>query len=247
MKRDGEIQIIPTCIPQNAEDLQAKILQVKAFSNAIHIDIDDGVFTPEISWPFQKNVSKAGNKKGSVGKMDTLDIHVVKTVDNFFMQIHLMVSDGREAGEKFIKAGAQSIILHVESAITPFAAFTDTLGAWSMLGVEEIGIALLLDTPLEKLDPLLPFCDFIHVLSVASIGAQGAMFDPRAIDRVKEIRDRFPSHAISVDGGISLDNIADLVKAGATRFAVGSAIVKASDPAKTYRELKAIAQKAQET
>jgi ribulose-phosphate 3-epimerase len=244
MKNNSTIEIIPTCVPQSAAAVRENILKIKGFSSAIHLDIDDGVFTPEASWPFNE-IPKKGSESREAGTLKrALDTSVVKTGDNFLIQVHLMVSDGRDVGENFIKAGARSIIIHVESAITPLAAFTDTLGAWSMIGVEEIGIGILLGTPLEKLDPLLPFCDFIHVLSVATIGAQGALFDPRAIDLVKEIRTRFPSHPISVDGGVSLDNIASLVKAGATRFCVGSAIAKGADAAQAYETLKTAAKDA---
>lgn len=244
MKKDFEIRITPTCVPQSVTDIRENILKIAGFAQGIHLDIDDGVFTTEVSWPFTEHSKKGSEKQGSVGEITTHDTAIVKTGDNFLLQVHLMVSDGRDIGENFIQAGARSVIMHVESAITPLAAFTDTLGAWSMLGVEEIGIAILLDTPLEKLNPLLPYCDFIHMLSVATIGSQGAAFDPRALERVKDAKKRFPSHPISVDGGVSLDNIASLVAAGATRFSVGSAIAKAADPAQAYNALKAAAQRA---
>jgi ribulose-phosphate 3-epimerase len=245
MNKSEPIQIIPTCVPQSAADIYEKILVVKSFSSALHLDIDDGKFTPEASWPFNK-MSKKGiqsreEDREVESQIKALDI----PVDNFLIQVHLMVSGGREhlrLGENFIQAGVQSVIIHCESSITPLAVFTDTLGAWSLLGVKEIGVAILLDTPLEKLDPLLPFCDFIQVLSVSSIGAQGATFDLRAIERVKELRTRFPSHPIAVDGGVSLKNIASLVQAGATRFAVGSAIAQATDQAQAYTDLKAAAE-----
>jgi ribulose-phosphate 3-epimerase len=236
MSNIKDVKIIPTCVPQSAEDARAHMQKVSAFSKAIHLDIDDGIFTPQVSWPFNKK----GNERREVEGIDrAIDI----PVDNFLIQIHLMASDGREVGEKFIQAGAGSIIMHCESSIDA-AAFTDTLGAFAMLGVREIGIAILVDTPLEKLDPLLPFCDFIQVMSVASIGAQGAPFDPRAIDRVKEIRTRFPSHPVEVDGGINLTNIASLVQAGAMRFAIGAAIERAADPAQAYADLKSAAENA---
>ena len=56
--------------------------------------------------------------------------------------------------------------------------------------------------------------------------------------------ERFPDTLISVDGGVSSDNIADLVRAGARRFGVGSAISKASDPAAAHKALLALAQEA---
>ena len=230
------IQIVPTCIPQSADDMRAGMRAVSAFSSAIHLDIDDGVFTPNASWPFDKKGSERREVKGIDTAIDT-------PVDNFLMQVHLMVSGGRELhtiAEDFINAGAGSLIAHVES----LEGDTDTLGAWALLGVGEIGVAILIDTPLEKLDPLLPFCDFIHVMSVAAIGAQGAPFEPRAIERVKTLHEAHPDFPIAVDGGVSLDNIASLVRAGATRFSIGSDIMRAPDPAQEYAYLKAAAENA---
>jgi ribulose-phosphate 3-epimerase len=231
MDSSRTIAIIPTCVPASADDVRANIARVSAFADAIHLDIDDGVFTPEPSWPFIEN-----GKEEGIGEFDL-------PKDNFVIQVHLMVSGGRELhqrGENFIKAGARSIVVHVES----IGGDADVLSAWRSLGAHEIGLAILLDTPLEDLSPLLPYCDFIHVLSVATIGAQGAPFDPRAIDRVKDLRSRFPDFPIQVDGGVSLDTVASLVEAGATRFSVGAAIAAALDRPRAYADLKSAAENA---
>ncbi len=235
MAENDQITIIPTCVPQSLDDLMAKANDFQAFSTMIHVDIDDGIFTPEMSWPFNEMGEKGSAERGIGG----LDI----SVDNFLMQFHLMVSEGRdgiELAENFIKAGCDSLIVHVES----LGDDTDTLGAWAMLGVREVGIAILLDTPLKKLDPLLPFLDFVHILSVATIGAQGAPFDSRALDRVAQLHGAYPDLPIQVDGGICETNIASLVKAGARRFAVGSALSNVPDQAQAYADLKAAAENA---
>ena len=232
--------IIPTCVPKNRDDLVAKIKQIRGFSRAVHIEIDDGVLTPVTSWPY---VGKG--KIGELGESGVyLDRAIDKTVDNFVMQVHLMVSEPREIGGFFINLGASSLIVHIESHAGDIDAIRSTIDAWRAQGAREIGLAAILDTPIGNLDPLLPSCDFVHVLSVATIGSQGASFDPRAIDRVKELRVRFPSHPVSVDGGVSLENIASLVHAGASCFSVGSAISTAADPGQAYRQLQEAAQSA---
>jgi pentose-5-phosphate-3-epimerase len=81
-------------------------------------------------------------------------------------------------------------------------------------------------------------------MSVASIGLQGGNFDPRAIERVREISQRYPNRIIAVDGGINENTIGELVKAGATRFNVGSAIMKDPNPIDAYTRVKAAAENA---
>jgi len=87
-------------------------------------------------------------------------------------------------------------------------------------------------------------CDVVQVMSIATLGKQGAPYDVRAIARIKELHTKYPELVISVDGGVSEKNIADLARAGARRFGVGSAITKAPDPKAAYLNLKAIAESA---
>ena len=239
-----EAIIMPTCVPQDRDDVARKIKQISQFSSRIHIDIDDGIMTPETSWPYAGK-GKLGDLTGELGELiKTFETNVVKTVDNFLIQVHLMVSEPREIGKFFIKLGADSLVLHVESHAGDARAIRATIDAWRAQGARKIGLAILLDTPLENLDPLLPSCDFVHVLSVATIGAQGAPFDPRAIGRIQEICAKSPSLPISVDGGVSLDTIEDLARAGASSFSIGAAISQASDPALAYAQLREAAQNA---
>src|SRR3990167_5121901 len=106
----------------------------------------------------------------------------------------------------------------------------------------ELGI--LLHTPFEVLEPLIPVCDVIHMMSIATIGKQGIPYEPSAVARIAEFHDDYPDILISVDGGVSKDNIGDLVRAGARRFGICSALIKTPDPASTYKALLALAQKA---
>ncbi len=226
----NEIEITPTCVPEHAGDVLQYGGKAGEMGSAIHLDIDDGIFTPEYSWPYIQNVEK----EVRAGEIDVNMFRGIK------FDVHLMVSDCRAVGENFIHAGARSIIAHVESNDMN----TETLDVWRALGVKEIGLALLIDTPLANLNPLLPLCNFIHVMSVAIIGAQGAPFDDRSLERIRVLHENHPDFPIQVDGGVSRENIAELVEAGARRFAVGSAITTASSPAQAYAELVSLAQAA---
>jgi pentose-5-phosphate-3-epimerase len=108
---------------------------------------------------------------------------------------------------------------------------------WRLSGAREIGIAVLMDTPLSAIMPYASLCDEILVMTIATVGKQGIPFDERGIARVRELRERLPRMTIAADGGISEKNIHQLAEAGASRFCIGSAIEKQSDPAAAYTQL----------
>ena len=72
--------------------------------------------------------------------------------------------------------------------------------------------------------------DFVQLMGIAEIGAQGNPFDARVLERIAFVKKHFPALPISIDGGVNLDTIDLLKKAGAERFVAGSAILNADDP-----------------
>jgi ribulose-phosphate 3-epimerase len=225
-----KIEIIPTCVPHSDFELQASIRAIRSFAPALHIDVSDGIFTQSPSWPYAT--------KGIVGEFDT------SVLNDVIFDAHLMVSDPRELGDSFARAGARSIVGHIESFAGNDALARDTLRSWKTQGAREVGVALLLDTDPEKLRTVVPCCDLIQIMSVATIGAQGASYDARAVDRVMAIRRLYPTVRIVVDGGVSRTTIAPLVQAGARRLAVGSALTKAVNRSLEYAQLKTLAESA---
>jgi len=209
-------EVIPTIVPETFADLSAKQSVLGAFAPALHIDVADGVFAPTQTW------LPAG---------ETLPEH-----NRIFHEAHLMVSEPHEVGLTFARAGAKRVVGHVEAFKSAEAVFS-TFDAWRAAGASEVGLALLLDTPLATVEPYLARCDSITLMTIATIGRQGIPFDPRAVARVRELHEKHPELAIAVDGGVSESNIAELARAGASRFSVGSALAKADDPRAVYDRL----------
>ena len=223
------IEIIPTHVPSSLEDLAAGAERIRKIASTIHIDIDDGMFAPHLTWPYTTN--------GMFGDVE------LSPTGGLFAEIHLMVQEPKAVGAAFARAGAARIIGHVEG----FADDNEVRGAldaWRKAGAQEVGLGLLLQTPFEVVAPLVPVCDVIHLMSIATIGVQGIAYDAGAPARIAEFHERFPGTLISVDGGVSGENIAELARAGATRFGVGAAISKASDPEAAYEKLKSLAENA---
>lgn len=217
------IDIVPTIVPHDQSELAAGVEKIAVFSGKVHLDIDDGVFVPQVSWPYIG--------AGMLGNVD-LTIH-----NALMIQAHMMVNEPRALGLRLIQAGVTSVVGHIE-ACADHADAESMLATWRAAGAREVGLAILIDTPIRDIAPLIDLCDVVQVMSVATIGAQGAPFDPRAIERVRELHHAHPKAKIAVDGGVSISNIGELIAAGAARFCVGSAIMQAPDPAAAFYQLR---------
>ncbi|MCR4281203.1 MAG: hypothetical protein NUV88_02645 [Candidatus Kaiserbacteria bacterium] len=231
------IEIIPTnTCPPNLAELSKRSEAFAKFAPWVQLDIDDGVFAPEISWPYQNE------QWAEVESMATAS-SALPLAGALKYEVHLMVEDPFHIGELMARVGCTRILAHVETLENEQSA-KDAFLAWKSAGAKEVGLAILIDTPLSALDALIPLCDSVQIMSIAKLGYQGAQFDSRAIDRIKELHAKYPNLMISVDGGVSESNIAELVRAGAQRFGVGSAISRSADPASAYLALKARAESA---
>ncbi|HWO07480.1 MAG TPA: hypothetical protein VNM40_02755 [Candidatus Paceibacterota bacterium] len=210
-------EIIPTVVPSAFIDVTAAKDRYGAFASSLHIDAADGVFAPNTTW-----LPVNGEKLPDSGRI--------------MYEAHLMIEHPLSAGVSFARAGAKRVIGHIEAFENAECA-REAFDMWQKAGATEMGVAILLSTPLEELAPYLSLCDFVHMMTIEKIGKQGAQFDERSIERVEAVHARYPHITISVDGGGNVKTIDVLAHAGASRFCAGSALAKAKDPAKEYSRL----------
>lgn len=222
------IEIIPTCVPLEEYDIESSISIVTHFSKYLHIDIDDGVFVPFETWPYIAPLAT------SITPFDTRYVS---------LEVHLMVQFPTELGVQLGKAGVRRLIVHAE-ILPNLTVFQEMCASWRLAHIESVGIAILSDTSLQIIEDFKNDIDFVQIMSVSRIGEQGALFNSLALDRVAYVRAKYPHLCIVVDGGITIDNIKDLVKAGATRFCVGKALMQQTDPQYAYTTLLAKANSA---
>ncbi len=231
-------EIIPAIIPEDFYDLQGKMSLVAGLAPLVQIDVLDGKFTPEASWPY--NVEEDKNfldiVRGEKG------FPYWEKID---FEVDLMVEDPFTFWEDWFNAGAKRIIFHIESKTnweTIIAEFKKHSVEKDLPFYTELGFAINIDTPLEKLLPVIAQADFIQCMGIARIGFQGEPFDERVIEKIKEIKKHYPEMTISVDGGVNLDNAGRLVEAGAERLVAGSAIFEDSDISSTIGEFRNLLQ-----
>jgi len=177
----------------------------------IHLDIMDGHFVPNIT--IGPDVVKA------------LRAHTKKVFD-----VHLMIAPCDPYLEAFAKAGADIITVHVEAG----PHIHRSLQAIRALG-KKTGVTMNPGTPVESVEPVLDLVDLILVMSV-NPGFGGQKFIPSAIEKVQRLRALTGGRPIDIeiDGGITPEVTADVVRAGANVLVAGSAVFKDRTP-ESYR------------
>jgi ribulose-phosphate 3-epimerase len=171
----------------------------------IHVDVMDGHFVPTIT-------------------VGPLFVEACKRATKLPLDVHLMISNPDQYLEAFAKAGANSITVHVETC----PDLLQTIAKIKSLGCAA-GVTLNPATPASALDSALPLADLVLVMSVKP-GYSGQAFMPEMIGKVEEIRNklnaiRSTAH-LEVDGGINVDTLPLMQKAGANVFVAGNAAFK---------------------
>jgi ribulose-phosphate 3-epimerase len=153
------------------------------------------------------------------------------------IDVHLMVKPVDRIIADFAKAGANIISFHPEAS----AHVDRTIGLIKELGCKA-GLVLNPATPLDCLDYTLDRLDLVLLMSV-NPGFGGQQFIRAVLPKITEVRKRINKLGrdiwLEVDGGVKLDNIAEIAAAGADTFVAGSAIFGAKDYAATIRDMRA--------
>ncbi|MBU6431123.1 MAG: hypothetical protein KGJ58_04035 [Patescibacteria group bacterium] len=231
-------EIIPAILPKDIDDLREKLSLISGIVPLAQIDVADGKFAPTKTWPYKKGIDETFLK--IVAQEEGFPFW-----DSVDFEADLMVKHPENVVDDWIAAGAKRIIIHIESMSDPLSLFQKIRKEYgqaskSSYGVE-IGAALNIGTPNEKICEILDntddegnaAIDFVQFMGIENIGYQGEPFDERVFEKIADLREKFPEIIISVDGGVSLENAAELIEAGANRLVSGSAIFESGDVAGT--------------
>jgi ribulose-phosphate 3-epimerase len=192
-------------------------------ADIIHVDVMDGHFVPNLT----------------VGPPVVRSLRRVTRVP---LDVHLMITDPDRYAGAFVEAGAAMVSVHVEAVVhlNRTLAYIKGLGA-------RAGVAINPSTPAAALEEVAVDVDYVLVMSV-NPGFGGQAFLPRSASKIRNLRamlDRVGNPApIAVDGGIDLETVGQVVKAGAEILVAGSSIFHAPDPAVAARALREAAEMA---
>ncbi len=202
--------LAPSLLSADFSRLGEELRMIEASgAQVVHVDVMDGRFVPNITigLPVVESLRKA----------TTLPL-----------DCHLMIVEPLRYAAEFVKAGADWVSIHQEA--DPHVH--RTLAAIRQAG-GKAGVVLNPGTPVETLVDLVGDFDFVLLMSV-NPGFGGQSFIPRVLDKVKRLdtlrTERGLPFFIQVDGGVSLKNAGDLIRAGADCLVAGNAIFKAEDP-----------------
>ncbi|GAU78749.1 ribulose-phosphate 3-epimerase [Fusibacter sp. 3D3] len=198
------VKLAPSILSADFSRLLEHVKEVEdAGVEYLHVDVMDGHFVPNISFGAPVLMSLKG-----------------KT--NLFVDVHLMIENPDQYVERFVKAGADLINVHVEAC----PHIHRTLQYIKSFGVKA-AVALNPGTPLSSIEEVLPDVDMVLIMSV-NPGFGGQRYIESMTDKIKRLKAMIDEKGfkidIQVDGGINLDNVKAVVDAGATIIVAGSAI-----------------------
>ena len=198
------VQIAPSILSADFTRLGEQIREAEAAgADAISIDVMDGRFVPPITF-------------------GPLVVAAARRATSLPLEAHLMIEAPERQIAAFVEAGAQTILVHVETTHHLHRLVQQIREAGARAGV-----TLNPATPLNVLDPILPEVDQVQVMSV-NPGWGGQAFLPSALDRIRALRaslDALGSGAVlEVDGGVNAQTIGAVVEAGADLVVAGSAV-----------------------
>jgi ribulose-phosphate 3-epimerase len=217
------VLIAPSILSADFSKLgQAVQLAERAGADLIHVDIMDGHFVPNLTLGPQL-------------------VAAIRRETHLPIDVHLMVENPRAFVPLFHEAGADWISIHVEAT----AHLHKDLTLIRSLG-RKAGAALNPATPIGTLEEVLDELDHVLIMSV-NPGWGGQSFIPSCLDKIRRLRDWIRDEGrtvpVEVDGGVKLDNAAEIIRAGCEIVVAGSAIFAAPDPAAAIRALKETARK----
>ncbi len=217
-------EILPSILSADFARLGEDIAKVeRAGISMLHVDIMDGHFVPNLT-------------------IGPPVVRSIRKITRLTLDVHLMVTDPDKYAPIFIEAGADQVLVHQE--VCPH--LDRTLRMIQSEGARA-GVVLNPATPVTTLADVLDLADYVLIMSV-NPGFGGQRFIPNTLRKVRTLdawrKERGLQLPIEIDGGVSLENLGDVVRAGVDWVVAGSSIFHSEDPEATVRQMQQVAREA---
>lgn len=220
-KREN-VKIAPSVLAGNLADLKGEVERVRELCDYVHIDVMDGHFVPNLT----------------IGPPVVNDLK--RAIRNSVpLDVHLMVDEPEKWIPRLLLSMNEIVSFHIE-AIENEKALSKVLDMIKVLPARK-GLAISPQTPIQRIFNLLPLLDVVVVMGV-NPGFAGQKFIPQTLQKIVALREKIEKLGlrteIEVDGGVNLNNLAEVINAGAQIIVVGSAIFKDGNPKEAIKEFK---------
>ena len=212
------VEILPSILAADFARLGEEITNVeKAGASILHVDVMDGIFVPNIS-------------------IGIPVVESIRKITKLKLDVHLMISDADHYAPAFIQAGADQVLVHQEACPHLDRTLRNIKKEGALAGV-----VLNPATPIATLSEVLDVVDHVLIMSV-NPGFGGQQFIPNALRKIEALakwrKELGLEFAIEVDGGVVLDNVADIVRAGCDWLVAGSSVFHTPDCGAAFRQMQ---------
>lgn len=209
------IEILPSILARSEEDFRRRVNHVRGLGLTLHIDVMDGAFVDNTSWAPPRRMQEM--------------------LRGMSFEVHLMVTHPEKVIEQWAEAGASRIFFHAEATAHINASTFATSIFTTSTSANTLGIALNPETPITALSAF-PLATDVLMMGVHP-GWSDQIFLTPVLEKIRGLVATHPEIRILVDGGVSIENIRDMIDAGASRFVMGHALTNQQDPVSAYQEI----------
>ena len=217
------VEILPSLLAADFAHLGEEIAKVEqAGASILHVDVMDGHFVPNfaIGIPVLESIRKITRLK---------------------LNVHLMISDPDRHASDFIKAGADHVLVHQEACIHLDRTLRMIRDEGALAGV-----VLNPATPIATLSEVFDLVDQVLIMSV-NPGYGGQHFIPNALRKIEALawkrKELGLNFVIEIDGGVALENAAEIARAGCDWLVAGTSVFHTPDAANAFRDLEQTARR----
>lgn len=211
------VEILPSILASNFARLGDDIAAVEsAGAKMLHVDVMDGHFVPNLT-------------------LGPPVVESIRKVTKMKLDVHLMIEDPDHFAPMFLNAGADLVSVHQEACrnLDRTLRMIQSHGALA-------GVVINPATPVETLTEVLDVADYVLVMSV-NPGFGGQKFIPNSVNKIARLdrirKERGLQFRIEIDGGIALDTIQNVARAGCDWFVAGTSVFHTVNPGNAWRDL----------
>ena len=220
---ESQIYINPSILNANLDDLENEISRVASTSDLLHLDIMDNIFVPNFTFNLERAFQIINFSKLPV-------------------DAHLMINNPDEIAPLYAENGCTSVTFHFEAVNDVDNTIKDIRSNGA-----KVGLAIKPATKFADIEKWIEEIDMLLIMTVEP-GFGGQSFMHEQMPKVAQARTFIEKLSknkpiLQIDGGVSLETIAEAANAGANCFVAGSAVYKSDNPAAMVSSLRSLAQK----